>query len=449
MKKIGIFIMSTILVTLVATPYTSFGLSEKEIKEKEEALYRELERIEQEKAEVQIDLNETRAEGQTIQRDINILTGEIKEAELNIKQKNITIGSLLDSISDKEATIEELSERLEQGRFTLAEVLRETYYKEDVSIAEFMLSDKELSEIFIDVDDLFAVKQKLQQVFDQVRETKHLTQEQKEQLHVKKDQEIVEKSQVEAEKQKVERKEDEKQYLLSLNKAEEAEKAAILAQKEAQAQAIRDALFQLRDTAGISFGEAVVFAEQAGKATGVRPAFILAILKQESDLGKNVGTCNRAGDPASKKWDQIMPGPNDNSWRDDQTIFLALMKQLGRNPDSTPLSCPAPGGWGGAMGPSQFIPTTWQSYAGRIANAVGAKIADPWIPRHAFTATALYVADLGASRGTYDAEREAALRYYAGSNWSLPQNAFYGNGVMSHASNFQDQIDFLEEVDNQ
>ena len=31
----------------------------------------------------------------------------------------------------------------------------------------------------------------------------------------------------------------------------------------------------------------------------MRPAFLLAILTQESDLGKNVGTCNRAGDPPS------------------------------------------------------------------------------------------------------------------------------------------------------
>ena len=139
-----------------------------------------------------------------------------------------------------------------------------------------------------------------------------------------------------------------------------------------------------------------------------------------------------------------MPGPNDNSWRDDQTIFLALTKQLGLDPETVPLSCPWQGGWGGAMGPSQFIPTTWNSYAPRVASTVGVGTADPWNPEHAFVASALYLADLGASAGGFTAERTAALKYYAGSNWSNPQNAFYGNGVMGHASTIQNTIDELK-----
>ena len=140
-----------------------------------------------------------------------------------------------------------------------------------------------------------------------------------------------------------------------------------------------------------------------------------------------------------------MPGPNDGhrSYRDDQTIFLKIMQDLGRSPDGTPLSCPWGNGWGGAMGPSQFIPTTWASYAPRVAAAVGVSIADPWNPRHAFFATALFMQDLGAAAGTPAAEREAALRYYAGGNWNKPQNAFYGDSVMQHAAGYQRNIDIL------
>lgn len=141
-----------------------------------------------------------------------------------------------------------------------------------------------------------------------------------------------------------------------------------------------------------------------------------------------------------------MPGPNDNSWRDDQAIFLKITKQLGLDPETTPLSCPLAGGWGGAMGPSQFIPATWDAYSGRVASAVGVSVASPWNPEHAFTATALYVRDLGAAAGGYSAEKTAALKYYAGSNWNLPKNQFYGNSVSSHATDFQEQINFLKEV---
>ena len=38
-------------------------------------------------------------------------------------------------------------------------------------------------------------------------------------------------------------------------------------------------------------GDALVYAQEAGKKTGVDPAFILAILQQESNLGANVGSC--------------------------------------------------------------------------------------------------------------------------------------------------------------
>jgi hypothetical protein len=44
----------------------------------------------------------------------------------------------------------------------------------------------------------------------------------------------------------------------------------------------------------IDFGEAVTIAKWvSGQVSGVEPAFLLAILTQESSLGKNVGTCNR------------------------------------------------------------------------------------------------------------------------------------------------------------
>jgi membrane-bound lytic murein transglycosylase B len=204
----------------------------------------------------------------------------------------------------------------------------------------------------------------------------------------------------------------------------------------------------LRDSAGISFEEALKYAEAASAKTGVRAAFVLAILKQESDLGKNVGTCNRVGDPAEKSWKVIMPGPNDGhrSYRDDQTVFLEITKELGLDPDTTPLSCPWGNGWGGAMGPAQFIPTTWKSIAPRVESLLGVSTANPWDPAHAFMASALYVSDLGASGGNYTAEKTAALRYYAGSNWNLPQNAFYGNGVMAHAAEMQKNIDFLNSL---
>src|SRR5690606_36744773 len=215
-----------------------------------------------------------------------------------------------------------------------------------------------------------------------------------------------------------EQKEREKQRLLNLSKSEESNYRQVIALREADIAAIRSTLFNLRNTIAISFGEAYDLATTFSQRTGVRAALILAIITQESNLGENVGTCNRTGDPESRSYRNIMPGPNDGhrSYRDDQTLFLKITAELGLDPNNTPLSCPMAAGWGGAMGPSQFIPTTWMSYQSRIAAVTGNNPPNPWNPVDAFTATSLLLADLGAANGSFSAERQAALRYYAGGN---------------------------------
>jgi membrane-bound lytic murein transglycosylase B len=282
---------------------------------------------------------------------------------------------------------------------------------------------------------------------DEIRALKKQNREEKQELSTERDAVRDAKAVIEEQKATIERKEGQKQELLAIKRSTKQTYEQRLAAKQQRARQIRSALFALRDTAAIPFGKALTYANQASEATGVRPAFLLAILKQESELGQNVGTCNRPGDPPSKSWREIMPGPEDNSWRNDITAFKKITNELGRDPNGLPLSCPMYGGWGGAMGPSQFIPTTWLQYKPRVESALGVAVADPWEPRHAFTASALYLADLGAHHGGYTAERRAALKYYAGGNWNLPKNAFYGNQVMRKAQDIQqNMIDPLQDV---
>jgi membrane-bound lytic murein transglycosylase B/uncharacterized protein YoxC len=413
----------------------------------EEQLKKELEKVEQEIQQTQETLNVQKVQTNTIQGRVNQLSSEINQHQSVINQKSQTISRLGSDIDLKEQTVEQLNEKLERSKKNLGELLRKTNQLDDVSLPEIVLAYDNISDFFTVMDTLIVVQDSMDQLFDQIRELRGLTEEEKIKLEEKKAREADARAEVEREKQKVAVKKNEQDSLLAVSKQTEQTYEQILEEKRQKAAAIRSALFRLRDSEGISFGEALEYANEASRATGVRAAFILAILKQESDLGKNVGTCNRTGDPESKLWYNIMPGPNDGSWRDDQTNYKAIVNELGRPLEGTPLSCPMGNGWGGAMGPSQFIPTTWLSYAGRIESALGVKTADPWNPEHAFTATAFYVKDLGAAAGNYTAEKTAALKYYAGSNWSLPQNQFYGNQVMGHAATFQQNIDFLKDVD--
>ena len=440
MKK-SVFLVFVLCIALMSGFFVVYAETTDERKERLEA---ELADVEAEIRKQQQIVNQAKSQTASIERDITILDAQIREAELKIRAKEVSIAQIGGDITKKTEYIGDLESKIERGRESLAELLRETNQRDETTLIEILLNNNNLSDFFEDVNSFSSIKVSLQDLFQEVRSTKADTEVEREVLTERQIAERDAKQAIEVERDTIHRLEQEKQKILGISKQTEAAYEAVLRQRQQRAAQIRAALFALRDTAAIPFGEALEYAEAASKKTGVRPAFILAILTQESNLGENVGTCNRPGDPESKKWYNIMPGPNDNSWRDDQTIFLALTKQLGLDPETVPLSCPWQGGWGGAMGPSQFIPTTWNSYAPRVASTVGVGTADPWNPEHAFVASALYLADLGASAGGFTAERTAALKYYAGSNWSNPQNAFYGNGVMGHASTIQNTIDELK-----
>ena len=175
----------------------------------------------------------------------------------------------------------------------------------------------------------------------------------------------------------------------------------------------------------MSFGQAYEFAKVASAATGVRPAFLLAVLAHESALGKNVGQCS------------YLTAMNPK----EQPTFLAITARLGIDPDKQKVSCAnADGAYGGAMGPAQFLPTTWQSYDARLRSVAGVSATNPWNNQQAFIAAALYLRDAGAVSN----ERMAAAKYYCGGNWNrYVCTNVYAQGVLDKALGFQSDIDVL------
>jgi membrane-bound lytic murein transglycosylase B len=178
----------------------------------------------------------------------------------------------------------------------------------------------------------------------------------------------------------------------------------------------------------------------------VPAALILAILTQETNLGENQGSCyvkdlatgNGVGKNTGRAFNKVMAAPRDT------TPFQTITESLGRDWSNTPVSCPQSVGYGGAMGPSQFIPSTWMLYKTRLANLTGETFPDPWNARTAIFATALLMEDNGGDGGTRESWRKAALRYFAGGNWSKPANAPYGDGVLRHLDKIQAEINILE-----
>ena len=379
-------------------------------------------------AQQQILQNKQR-ESVSLERDIAILNAKIDFAKLSIKARALIIENLNQDIGNKEKTIDGLSSKIARELASLADLLRKTRELDNFSIAEFALSGSDLSAFFEDLDAFQTIKASLAQSFDELRSTKITTEEEKGSLESKVKEENDLKKIQELEKKRIEQQETEKKDILKISRGVESVYQKIIKDKEKSAAQIRAELFALRGSAAIPFEKAYEYATLVSQKTGVRAALILGIIAEESNLGENVGTGN---------WKVDMKAPRDT------VPFLDITSRLGLNPDAMPVSKKPWYGYGGAMGPAQFIPSTWILYEDRIASATGHNPPNPWLPEDAFMATGLLMADNGADKKTYAAERLAALRYLAGwTNANKSAYAFYGNDVMDLAAKYQRQIDIL------
>ena len=425
------------------TPQIAYALTEAE----KATLRAEYDKLQVEIAEWQKVLDETRAKKNTLQGDVTVLNAQIKKAEAEIRQRGTVIAQLAGEINQKVARIGELEEKIERGRESLAKLMREKSESETRPLALLILTAGNFSSLFSDIDAIDSINRELQTLFEELRDTRTETQKERDELDERKNQELDAKYVVEVKKKEVSNAEAEKQKILTITKQQESSYSQVLAERQARAETIRAALFELRDAPGIPFSQALEYAGVAEQSTGVRAAFILGILRQESNLGANVGQCyvtnTTTGAGVGKNTGRAFP--NVMHPTRDVPPFLELTSKLGRNPSSTVVSCPQSIGYGGAMGPSQFIPSTWKLYQGKLAGALGVATADPWIPKHAIMATSLFLKDLGAGAHTYTAEREAAGRYYAGGNWAT-LGLGYAASVLAFAQEYQENIDFLKSI---
>lgn len=419
-----------------------------DVSAREAQLRAELEKVEREIAAQQAILATEEAKAATYKGDIAILNAKIREAELKIQAKNIAIAALGRDIESKTYTIKELEQKIEKNKESLAELIRKTNELDEYSVVEIALSNKNLSDFFADIDSFDSIKVSMQDSFSQIRQNKESTETERDQLDDKRLLEIESRISVEAERSKISKLNNEKKTLLNLSVKEQNSYKGMIADKQKQAAQIRSALFALRDTGAIPFGKALEYANAASAKTGVRPAFILGILTQESNLGQNVGACYILDltTGSSKGVNSGKVFENGIHPTRDLPILQTLLAELGRDPLQTKVSCPLSIGYGGAMGPAQFIPSTWNGMKSTIAAATGKAVPDPWDPQDAIMASALFLRDLGAGAGTESAEKNAACRYYSGRPCaSSSAGNTYGNQVMAKTENIQvNMIDPLQ-----
>src|SRR3989338_3832149 len=204
--KIAFFVIIAVLLLPLAV---TAQVSSSDVLARRAELEQELAALEHEIEAQRVILVEKQRESISLERDIAILDAKIQSAELSIKARALSIKRLATDIANKEKTISDLSAKITREKDSLAQLLRNTNRLDSFSLAEVILSNKNLSEFFRDFESFAAIKVSLQNSFQKLEANKKdtrneqvvLTGKQQEQEELKHLQELQKKS-IEADKAK-------------------------------------------------------------------------------------------------------------------------------------------------------------------------------------------------------------------------------------------------------
>ena len=454
----GYFLFSSVFSGALFAP-TGNALFAAENSEERAALEVQLRELETQIAEYESTVQQYKKQGDTLKGEIDRLNANIAKLNLQIKAVNLSISQIDKGIRETQTDIEVTENDISLHKEAIMRLLRSINESESETIIEILLANPQLSDFFGNINDIMLVESNLRVELKKVIALRVDLIDKKETLALQRNDAETLRTYQASQRSAVASTKSEKDKLLLVTKGQESRYQVLLTETKKTAAEIRSRIFQLIGGGELTFEKAYELAKFASDLGGIRPALVLAVLDKESALGRNVGQCLYDQNPyyPDRASNQTTMHPTR-----DIPVFLEIVKKLGLEQSLAngilKVSCPIPrdGAFGGAMGPAQFIPSTWAIYASKIEELTGTKPANPWRNLDAFLATALYLKDSYNSRdcvsyGTTYAhvlpkntlqERCAAAKYYSGGNWFQYRFA-YGDPVLERADSFEEDIAIL------
>ncbi len=426
----------------------AFSVVGAEDESKKQSLHSQLEALEREAAEIDSKLQEVRQEKVTLGREISIIDNDIKRRQIELKRIGLAIRQADIDIVNKSLKIDETVRGVEKNRELLAKNLRRLHAYDQESLVSILAKNTSISSFFFAVNSIRTLQASTEELVQHLRAAKKQLEGEKDELEEFREEQETLKGLREIESRNIASQRAEKDRLLQTTKGKEGVFQNLLSSKKRDIAALKTQLFYLEKT-GVTVEEAVKFAELAAERSGIRPAFLLALLEVETGrqfegevltVGTHLGTGHWKADMSPKQ----------------HSAFIAITSKLNIDPDGMPVSarpCPkatreriGPGrpcgyGWGGAMGPAQFIPTTWLLFEDKVSLLTGHNPPDPWNVEDAFTAAAVFLSESGASAKTEAGEIRAAKIYLSGKpNCRTYSCRVYASTILSLASRIERAI---------
>lgn len=387
--------------------------------QKKAELERQIGLLEKEADVLDDQLQSVQAEKRSLDNEKKTLDTEIRRRELEIKRLTLVLKKTASEIQEKTSDISALTQKIAKSRSAIAAGLFSLYTYDHHNPLTIILGYGKISDFFNSVESLTRVQASIQATLDDFKKNRELLAKEKEELEEFKIEQRGLHSLQEVERRFLAQKKQEKEELLRLTKGKEAIFQQLLTSKKRDLATLKTQLFYLEKT-GVTAEDAIRFAELAANRAGIRPAFLLALLEVETgkqfedgviSVGTNLGTGNWKRD----LYDCYRSIGKKSAAESEKTAFFKITGALNLDPEKMPVSRRPSYGCGGAMGPAQFLPTTWLRFSNRVAELTGHKPPNPWNVEDAFTAAAVFLSDAGAKSQTVVGESRAARTYISGS----------------------------------
>ena len=351
---------------------------------------------------------------------LGYISNKLDTAQLQYDQTLLSVTVVNEDIKNSENEIENIQSDIVNTRQQLKEVLRALYQKEQLSFLDVLLGSVNLGTLMNERRTYRTLQLRALEYVNELKNRENDVSDYLSELAVQEEQlqqlkKLQAYQQADLSTQKTIKKD-----FLKLKQNEQSQYTREITEAKQTRAEIEKKIFSLNNVGiELELNDAFQAARFAGSLTGVRPALLLGIVKIETNVGETLGSGTFP--------DDMHPASRD--------AFLRLTQTLQLDPYNTPISRRPNSykGWGGAIGPGQFLPDTWERLVPRISSLMRKQTPNPFELTDSLVAISIMMADRGATDPAK--EVEAVSRYLAGPNWQY--HLWYSARVLAVAAEYE------------